>query len=325
MVGILRDFGQYCHSFRDLISKLDVTNEDTQKLFNFCPASVGNAYRIRTDTWLYQQVMDTSAEPEVLERNDEFIILPAEGLQQILKTVLWSQLQRRIFDENSLCQHTPVFNPCLSFVMDSECRRFGCPRQHIDYQDLTQDWFNCQVRMHLLQILIYQVYIGIPIPKDYDRTIQHRRYVFFHPPFLSGWLSNEHLHRYWIHRLHETLRPAAHYLGSEASVRQGGSKVPEAKLGSETVVNWLRDILGNRELSPDSMLLTFLYEGASLLMLFDPNARNELMKAPLLDVFARCPPVYFNPEGTVYVVAELYQCLRAVNRGFISAGIIFFQ
>jgi hypothetical protein len=73
------------------------------------------------------------------------------------------------------------------------------------------------------------------------------------------------------------------------------------------------------------MLLTFLYEGASLLMLFDPNARNDLMRAPLLGVFARPPLVYFRREGTAYVVAELYQCLRAIDHSFISAGILFFQ
>jgi hypothetical protein len=73
------------------------------------------------------------------------------------------------------------------------------------------------------------------------------------------------------------------------------------------------------------MFLTFLYEGASLLMLFDPNARNDLMRAPLLGVFEKAPSVYFRHEGTVYVVPELYQCLRAIDHNFISAGILFFQ
>ena len=77
-------------------------------------------------------------------------------------------------------------------------------------------------------------------------------------------------------------------------------------------------------LFPDRMLLTFLYEGASLLMLFDPNARNDLMRAPLLGVFEK-EPLYCRREGTVYVVPELYHCLRAADHSFISAGIVFFQ
>ncbi|RXW14759.1 hypothetical protein EST38_g11097 [Candolleomyces aberdarensis] len=250
------------------------------------------------------QVTDASAKLQVLEHDDEFIVVSSDELQPFLQGVLWQRLERRILDENSLCHGIRVFTPCLSFVMNSECRRVNCPRHHVDYQDLTQDWFNCQVRIHLLQILIYHVYLGIPTPKDRDRTIQERRY--------------------WIHRLHETLRPATHYLGSEASVCQAGSKIPEAVLGSQTVVKWIRDILGNRELRFDRMLLTFLHEGASLLMRFDPNARNDLMRAPLLGVFAKV--LYFRRlKGTVYVVPELYHCLRAADHSFISAGIVFFQ
>ncbi|RXW16510.1 hypothetical protein EST38_g9345 [Candolleomyces aberdarensis] len=304
MVTILGDFGQYCRSFRDLILELDVANEDTQRLFNFRPASIGNAYRVRTKTWLYEQTTDASAKLQVLERDDEFITVSSDELQHFLQAVLWQRLERRILDENSLCHRIPVFTPCLPFVMNDVCNRTNCSRHHVNYQELTQEWFNRQIRIHLLQILIYHVYLGIPTPKNRDQTIQDKRY--------------------WIHRFYETLRPAAHYLGSEASVRQGGSKVPEAVLGSQTVVKWLRDILGNREMPFDRMLLTFLCEGASLLMRFDPNARVDLMRAPLLGVLESHRYLY-RLEGTVYVVPELYHCLRAADRTFISAGIVFFQ
>ncbi|KAJ2926890.1 hypothetical protein H1R20_g10212, partial [Candolleomyces eurysporus] len=304
MVTILEDFGQYCRSFRDLILGLDVANKDTQRLFNFRPASIGNAYRVRTKTWLDEQVTAVLAKLQVFERDDEFITVSSDGLQHFLQTVLWQRLERRILDENSLCQMIPVFTPCLPFVMNSECHQVHCPRHHADYQELTQDWFNCQVRIHLLQILIYQIYLGIPTPKDRTRTIRNQRY--------------------WIHRFHETLRPAAHYLGSEASLHQGGSKVPEAVLGSQTVMKWLRNILANKKVPFDTMLLTFLYEGASFLMLLDPNAKNELMTPSLLSVFEN-QYLYYRREGTIYVVPELYHCLRAADHSFISAGIVFFQ
>ncbi|RXW11436.1 hypothetical protein EST38_g14419, partial [Candolleomyces aberdarensis] len=267
MVTILEDFGQYCRSFRDLILGLDVTNEDTQKLFGFRPASIVNAYRIRTETWLYQRVMDTLARRQALERNDElitdastklrglerdnepivdgsaklqvperdgepvtggsaklpiperdgepvmdasaklpvperdnepvtdasaklqalerdvepvtdasaklqvldcddeFIVVSSDELQRFLQAVLWQRLERRILDETNHCHGFRIFTPCLPFVMNSECRRVNCPRHHVDYQDLTQDWFNCQVRIHLLQILIYHVYLGSQLQK----------------------------------------------------------------------------------------------------------------------------------------------------------------
>lgn len=115
-------------------------------------------------------------------------------------------------------------------------------------------------------------------------------------------------------------------MGSDSSVSQARS-IPEAVSGSQTVVKWIRDILGNRKLPFDKILLTFLYEAASLLMRFDRDAsRNDLMEAPLLGVFAR-QHLFHRPgrEGPVYVVAELYSCLRATDHLFISAGIHFFQ
>lgn len=189
MAAILADFGQYCRSFSDLILRLNVGDGDMQKLFNFYPASIGNGYRVKTETWLYRQVTDATARLRILESNDEFIIVSGDELQQLLKTVLWRRLERRILDENSLCQRIQVFTPCLPFVLNGDCRLVNCPRHHIGYQQLTQTWFNCQVRIHLLQILIYHVYLGIPIPKDRNQTIQDRRYVLVLSLCISGLLS----------------------------------------------------------------------------------------------------------------------------------------
>lgn len=162
---------------------------DIQKLFNFYPASIGNAYRVKTETWLYRRVTDATARLQILESGDEFVVVSGDELQQFLKFVLWQRLERHILDENSLCQRNQVFTPCLPFVMNNECRLFSCRRLHIDHSELTQDWFNCQVRIHLLQILIYHVYLGIPTPKDRDKVTQDRRYVLTLPLCVSGWLS----------------------------------------------------------------------------------------------------------------------------------------
>ena len=178
LVVILADFYQYCRSFRDLILRLVVGDGNMQRLFNFHPASIQDTYRVKTDTWLYRQVTDATARLRILESDDEFIVVSGDELQQLLKAVLWRRLERRILDENNLCQRIPVFTPCLPFLMNGDCRLVSCTRYHIGYQQLTQTWFNNQVRIHLLQILIYHVYLGIPIPNDRNQTIQDRRYVF---------------------------------------------------------------------------------------------------------------------------------------------------
>lgn len=174
MVTILEDFGQYCRSFRDLILELDAANEDTQRLFNFYPSSGANTYRIKTGTWLHQRATKVTLKLQGLESDDEFIVVPADELQQFLKTTLWQQLGQHILDENDHCRRIRVFTPCLPFVMNGECHHVRCPRPHVNHQELTQDWFNRQVRIHLMQILIYQVYLAIPTRKNRERTNQDR-------------------------------------------------------------------------------------------------------------------------------------------------------
>jgi hypothetical protein len=102
-------------------------------------------------------------------------------------------------------------------------------------------------------------------------------------------------------------------------------KGPEAVLGRQTVVKWLRDVLGNRELPIHRMLLTFLCEVAALLMFFnDVNAMDNLRKGPLLGVSAG-QHFYRRLKGTLSVVPDLYRCMRAADRDFISSGVQFFQ
>jgi hypothetical protein len=177
----LKDFGQYCRSFRDLILRLNVANKDTQKIFDFHPTVIGNTYRIKIKTWLYQQFKTATVKPRILKEGNKSIVVSGDTLHQLLKGVLRRRLEQRILDENTLCQSIPVFTPCLSFVVNGKCHLVDCPRYHVNYQELTQDWFNRQVRIHLSQIAIYGVYLQIalapqkPTPEDHAKAIEDRR------------------------------------------------------------------------------------------------------------------------------------------------------
>lgn len=173
LAGLLEDFLTYSQLFRDVIHTLDLSNEQHQRVFNFAPTSIENAYRLRTETWTIRQAMERKA--MILDTDEEGIVVSASDLLHALKASLWSRLERRMCDENEVCQRkAKQFTPCVLFIMNTECRHIACQRQHIQYTDLTQQWFNSQLRIHFLQILIFQVFHSIPSAKN---TMPARRYV----------------------------------------------------------------------------------------------------------------------------------------------------
>jgi hypothetical protein len=103
--------------------------------------------------------------------------------------------------------------------------------------------------------------------------------------------------------------------------------IPEAPLATEIVRNWCRDILDTRGLPRDKMMLSFLYEAASLCYLVDDNAEKYLSRAPLLGIFEGLRSYHRQSADntTVYVVPELYKCLEAADTSFISAGVLFLK
>lgn len=171
LLDFLQGFRVYCGLVQKIVVSLDLENERTQMTFNYQQASTENAYRLRMDTWLFNQARSQQA--SILESDEESVVVPAHDLLRVLKTGLRSRLERRLAAENELCRsQAPAFTPCFTFIMNLQCRRVNCPEQHIDYKELNQNWFNTQLRIHLLQILIYQVYHSIPSLKD---TLPGRR------------------------------------------------------------------------------------------------------------------------------------------------------
>ncbi|KAF6765917.1 hypothetical protein DFP72DRAFT_996790 [Ephemerocybe angulata] len=304
LAGILEDFLAFCRLFREVALTLDLANPSIQQLFSFQPASVENAYRLRHETWIYRQTLASKVLP--LESDEESIVVSASDLERSLRLGLRTRLRQRLNEENEFCHHRiGVFTLCLPFIMNNECRRTNCSRQHIDYMELTQAWYNAQLRIHCLQILIYHIYHATsPSPHV---TIPERRY--------------------WIHRLYETLRPPAHYMGSQASVRL--TAVAEAPAAFEAVKNWSRDILYTRDVKADRELLSFHHEAAVLCLLIDQeNARNYLPRAPLLVTLDK-QPAFHRPinafGGKQYILLDLFHCLNANEKTFTSAGILFLE
>ncbi|TEB34927.1 hypothetical protein FA13DRAFT_1707130 [Coprinellus micaceus] len=301
------NFLDYCRLFRETVTSLDLADEGSQKLFNFHPASVENAYHVPADTWLHRQINSATRKTGILEVDDAGIVVASADLFQALRTSLLRRLSERLSDQNSHCRRLQLWTPCLPHVVNGTCYRSGCPRQHLHKKELTQGWFNDQLRGVFLQIMVYQIYHSLPLEKEPERLFPDSR-------------------RYWIHKLHEAMRPPTHYMGSEACLRLEDIRA-HAEPALAIVKSWCLDILHTRDIGRDRMVLSFLYEAAALCLMFDRSrAIQYLPQAPLLGTFTELA-CYYRPIAATgdkaYIVPELYQCLQAADVNFITAGTLF--
>lgn len=163
---MLEVFYDYCHLFQEIVMSLNLGDSGTQKLFNLCPAPIENAYCIRLGTWLHRRV--TKAGNRTLESDDGGIAVASTDLLQTLKDALWQRLSWRLSQEDQECRALQLWTPCLPHVMvdAAGCPRLDCPRQHLRRSEMTQTWFNNQLRGIFLQILVYDIYLSIPAENE---------------------------------------------------------------------------------------------------------------------------------------------------------------
>jgi len=168
---LLHDFLFYCRSLEDLILLPNPCNNiRIRKLFRIHPSS-DNILLLPNATFLHSKIIETRAN---LVRSDEEGILISEWeLTRKFKECLMNRLLGIIKTENDSCHHAPAFTPCLPYIVNRQCNRVQCPRQHIDTTSLTRSWYNLQVRIHLQQILIFQTLRTAP-PHGVDKIKQFR-------------------------------------------------------------------------------------------------------------------------------------------------------
>lgn len=97
-------------------------------------------------------------------------LVPRWELERLIKHVLKSRLLRRVNDENTLCRGLRPLQPCLTYVVFNQCNRAECPRQHGDHlRQYDAAAYNARVRVHLLQVLIYQTLYNVENSEELAR------------------------------------------------------------------------------------------------------------------------------------------------------------
>ena len=173
---LLHDFLIYCQYLENMISIPNPCNSTLiQKLFRICSSS-DNILCLPSATFLHSKLIEA---PRVnLFRSDEEGILISEWeLTRKFKECLMNRLLEIVKKENDSCHYeASAFNPCLPYIINRQCNRMQCPRQHIEATSLTRSWYNLQVRIHLQQILIFQT-LRVVVPQNEFDKIRQFRYV----------------------------------------------------------------------------------------------------------------------------------------------------
>jgi hypothetical protein len=171
---LLQDFFIYCRFLETSILIPNPCHSGLiQKLFQIYPSS-NNILLLPNATFLHSKLIETRVN---LVRSDEEGILISEWeLVRKFKECLSDRLLHIVTMENDSCHYdASAFNPCLPYIVNRQCNRPQCPRQHIEASSLTRSWYNLQVKIHLQQILIFQTLHVVP-PHNID-TIRQYKYV----------------------------------------------------------------------------------------------------------------------------------------------------
>ncbi|KAF8807162.1 hypothetical protein BYT27DRAFT_7189247 [Phlegmacium glaucopus] len=300
---LLHDFHFYCRSLETLIlARNPCNNILIRKLFRIHPSS-DNIFLLPNATFLHSKIIATRVN---LVRSDEEGILISEWeLRRKFKECLMDRLLHIVQTENNSCRHdASAFTPCLPYIVNRQCNRVQCPRQHIEASSLTRSWYNLQVRIHLQQILIFQTLRTAP-PLGIDKIRQFR---------------------YWIGRLYETLYPPLFHLGNVANLDIAA--LPEANIGFKVAKMWSLNLLYNPSHHRyDPKNLTVVCQTARFCFLVDKQkALGYVSNAPVINLF-RTLPDFSRKSGDVLIciVPEIVDSLLRMERQSIPRGVLFVQ
>ena len=152
-----------------------------RKIFALQP-STEELFLLSTGSFMASQCSERltpSARP-----HEQGTLVPRGELNRLIKHVLKVRLLKRVNDENNACRDLRPLQPCLPYAVFNQCNRVDCPRNHADYQHYTVADYNVHVRVHILQILIYQTLYAV---ENSEELARQQMYVNC-PHHLYAWL-----------------------------------------------------------------------------------------------------------------------------------------
>ncbi|PIL29959.1 hypothetical protein GSI_07870 [Ganoderma sinense ZZ0214-1] len=231
-------------------------------------------------------------------KTDQGLLIPRWELERLLKYVLKGRLTKRVNEENNILYGLRLLQPCLSYALSHRCNRVDCPRTHIDAQRYNADDYNLRVRVHIIQILIYQTL-----------------YVVEHP------FEQARHQRHWLRRLYEAIYPPYYKLGSVNDLSP--ALIPEFDQGKQVIRVWVQDLLYAIEphRHPNAFL-TNLVQSIRLALKFDQNSATEYLHR-LPTVMTYRPPMLLRDHDKSYVVHYFLDSMKNSDENALNKGVLF--
>ncbi|KAM5542264.1 hypothetical protein V8D89_004137 [Ganoderma adspersum] len=214
---------------------------------------------------------------------DRGLLIPRWELEKLLKYVLKERLLKRVKEENEMLHALRPLHPCLSYAIFRQCNRIDCPWAHVDVQHYNTADYNTRVRIHILQILIYQTLYAVENPHEYARQ-----------------------QRQWLRQLYEAIYPPYYKLGS-----------------AQVIKAWIRERLYALDpYHPPNAFLTSLTQASCLALQFDHDeAAAYLRRIP--SVMKYRPRVLLWDDNKSYVVNYLLDTLQDSDEHALNKGVLF--
>ncbi|KJA29102.1 hypothetical protein HYPSUDRAFT_32443 [Hypholoma sublateritium FD-334 SS-4] len=294
---VLQDFLAYCNLLQHLIHTANpCRSPQICKLFSILPLQEGT-FLLPTATYLNNRILEVRT--PLLGTNDQGIIISEWELSRRLKDFIADWLREQIYKQNKECQRAQAFNTCTLSIV-GYCARRECPDRHIPTVVLTSNWFNLQVKIHLQQLLIVQIWCNL-MRNPGERMKQIRD---------------------WIGRISNIFYPVLDRLGGVHSLDT--ASIPEASNAFALLRGWCLELLYGRHRHDEPRLLTTAYQVVKLCFYLDKQNTLELIKrSPLLGIF-RGLSLFQRPNGenSVCFVDELFYSVSTVNITAVARGVL---
>ena len=316
MVFSLDIFYKYAKLLRDVAFIQDPCDcPFMQKLFSIQPLR-DDYFTLPVGTLLYGTVARRGNLP--FDGNTAQRTVSNVELSRTLKATLSDRVCMRVMEETDVFMtKVTSMSPCLDFLADS-CDHAECTRAHVGTLAVDTAWYNARVRIHLKQILVFQVIHCMNI--DDKRWFLQRYALEQCHSSLRIWLMV--MIRRLLDRLYEVLNPPFNSLGSQAILDLG--TFPEADTVFDVVKDWARHLVytANSWNQPTTFMTTFLRAGMLGFSLDSRNASEYMYHA-------RCitfkPPSLFVQYQGRNVVTDLVVALHNTKSWSIQAGFGFVQ
>lgn len=157
MASFLQKFHTYARLLRQISIFPDpVEHAGIRRLFSIVQLP-GDEFLIPIGTFLHSSATEIRQATVLVSEHPSGYKASRRNVTELLHLSIRTVLKDKVMAVDAMCYNSPVFSPCLNFIITGSCRREKCPQEHVPASKLDRMHYNTRVAIHIWQILILQV------------------------------------------------------------------------------------------------------------------------------------------------------------------------